>query len=69
LLEFVALLLAARLADVAFGREFRFFEVHQDLLRAFQHFLRHAGQSCDMDALALVRAAFDDLAPASRRWA
>ena len=67
LLEFVALLLAAGLADVAFGREFGFFEVHQDLLRAFQHFFRHAGEARDLDAVAFVCAAFDDLAQEHNR--
>src|ERR1039457_2746307 len=63
LLELVAVLLAARgLAYGTFGREFGFFKVAENHLRTFQYFLWHAGQARDMDAVTLVRAAFDDFA-------
>src|SRR5260221_181617 len=61
LFELLAVLRAARgLSHVAFGREFAFLQVAEDDFRALQNLLRHAGQSRDMDAVALVRAALDD---------
>src|SRR5256885_1905713 len=62
LLELVAVLLAAgRLADVAFGGQFGFFEVAQNFLGAFEDAPGHASQAGDLDAVAFVRAAFHDL--------
>ena len=37
------------------------FELCQNLLRAFQHFARHARQSGDVDAVTFVGRAVDDL--------
>ena len=54
--------LASLRTHVAFRREFGFFEIAKNLLRAFQNFLRHASESRDLDAVAFVRAACDNLA-------
>src|SRR5438093_11813453 len=60
-LEFLTVALATRgLAHGAFGGEFALFEVAEDFLGALDDGLRHAGQAGDLDAVAFVRAAFDD---------
>ena len=46
--------------DVAFGSEFGFLEVRQDLFRAFEDWFGNASKARDLNPVTLVGAAFDD---------
>src|SRR5436190_7601632 len=54
--------MAGGLTNVSVGREFGFLEVAQDSFGAFDDGFRNTGQSRDLDAVAFVRAAFDNFA-------
>ena len=61
--EFFAFGAVARgLSDFALRREFRFLEVRENFLRAFEDGLRHAREPRDVDAVTFIRSARDDLA-------
>ena len=51
---------ASGLANRAFGREFGFLEITEDGFGAFDDGFRDAGEAGDLDAVALIRPAFDD---------
>ena len=62
-MNIAAALLLAAIGDFgsAVGIEMLGFELVQDLFRSLVHFAGDAGESSDMNAIALVRRALDDL--------
>src|SRR5262249_2564566 len=51
---------ASGLAHIAFRRQFRSFEIAQDLLRALKDRFRHSRKARDLDAIALICATLDN---------